>query len=100
MDESQDPKPHPQVDGEPQAAHEVAPGARRESLSIWFFVGMLTLVYGIVLTIQGVIELHAPPANELLLPFLIPLRPTLRWGLFMFLFGAFYTVRFRPGKSS
>jgi hypothetical protein len=95
MDESQDPKPHPHVEDAP---HPVAPAGRGEALSIWFFVGILTLVYGIVLTVQGLIELHNPPHNEVLLPFLIPLHPTLYWGMFLFVFGAFYTVRFRPGK--
>jgi uncharacterized membrane protein len=48
-------------------------------ISIWFFCGILMLAYGIVL----VITLH----------------PTLWWGAFLGLGGAFYTVRFRPGRA-
>ena len=30
-------------------------------LSIWFFCGILMLVYGVVLVITGIVELHDPP---------------------------------------
>jgi len=93
MDESQDPKPHPVV-------HEATPpAARGESLSIWFFCGILTLGYGVVLIGQAALEHfrllgQAPPTT-----ILANLHPTFWWGLCLFLFGAFYTIRFRPGKA-
>ena len=68
-------------------------------LSIWFFCGILMLAYGLVLVATGISEYHKPPPNELLLPWLQPLHPTLWWGIFMTVFGGFYTVRFRPGRS-
>ena len=73
---------------------------RGERLSIWFFVGIITLLYGIVLLPYGAWEWfgHHPPPNEVILPWLIALHPTFWWGLLFFLFGAFYTLRFRPGK--
>lgn len=92
MDESQDPKPHPHV-------HQATPEAvRGESLSIWFFCGILTLGYGFVLIGQALLEhFHLlgqhPPATVL-----ANLHPTFWWGVCMFLFGAFYTLKFRPGK--
>jgi hypothetical protein len=94
MDESQDSKPHVTVHNDAIPAK-----ARGESLSIWFFCGILTLGYGIVLVVQGLIEYNHPPANERALPFLQALHPTLWWGLAMFLFGAFYSIKFRPGKA-
>ena len=60
-------------------------------LSIWFFCGILTLAYGVVLVITGLFELRNPPATVL-----AELRPTLWWGLLMTVFGAFYTIKFRP----
>ncbi len=92
MDETQDPKPHPEV-------HQATPAeVRGESLSIWFFCGILTLGYGIVLLGQAGLEhfrlLGQQPAPTVL----ANLHPTFWWGLCMFLFGAFYTIRFRPGK--
>jgi uncharacterized protein YjeT (DUF2065 family) len=68
-------------------------------ISIWFFCGILMLAYGLVLVITGLSEFHAPPPNELLLPWLQPLHPTLWWGAFLTLSGGFYTVRFRPGRA-
>lgn len=88
MDESQDPKPHPHVVSEPH------PSAARQTLSIWFFCGILMLAYGVVLIVTGALEFnHAPPTV------LASLHPTLWWGVFLSLFGLFYTLRFRPGKA-
>ena len=68
-------------------------------ISIWFFCGILMLAYGLVLIVTGVSEFHTPPANELLLPWLQPLHPTLWWGVLLALGGGLYTVRFRPGRA-
>jgi hypothetical protein len=68
-------------------------------LSIWFFCGILMLAYGVVLVFTGISEFHNPPQNEIMLPWLQPLHPTLWWGAVMVLFGAFYSIRFRPGRA-
>ena len=93
MDETQDDKPHVHV-------HEGGPpvAVKGAGLSIWFFCGILTLGYGIVLVGQALIEHFRllgqhPPATVL-----ANLHPTFWWGLCLFAFGAFYTIRFRPGK--
>ena len=91
MDETQDDKPHVVV-------HEGGTPVRGESLSIWFFCGILTLGYGIVLVAQAGLEHFRllgqhPPATVL-----ANLHPTFWWGLCLLVFGAFYTIRFRPGK--
>lgn len=65
----------------------------KQELSIWFFCGLLTLVYGLVLVGQGVYDLSHPPHTVLQ-----ELHPTLKWGALMTVFGAIYVVRFRPGK--
>jgi len=71
---------------------------RGEMLSIWFFVGVMTLAYGLVLMPYGAWEWWSnhPPANEVLLTFLQPLHPTFWWGALLTGFGGFYTLRFRP----
>lgn len=68
-------------------------------LSIWFFCGILALAYGLVLLFTGIAEFHAPPPNEVLLPWLQPLHPTLWWGVVMTVFGGFYTIRYRPHRA-
>jgi hypothetical protein len=93
MDETQDPKPHP-------AVHEATPAAvEAESLSIWFFCGILTLGYGIVLVAQALLEHFRLFGQHPPTTILANLHPTFWWGLCLFLFGAFYTIRFRPGKA-
>jgi hypothetical protein len=67
-------------------------------ISIWFFCGILMLTYGVVLVVTGITEYNHPPANEVLLPWLESLHPTLWWGLVLTVFGGFYSIRFRPGK--
>jgi hypothetical protein len=76
----------------------VQPNEHKE-ISIWFFCGILMLAYGLVLVVTGFVEFSSPPPNEILLPWLQPLHPTLWWGVFLTAFGAFYTVNFRPGKA-
>ena len=49
-------------------------------LSIWFFVGMLCLVYGVVLTCEGGYEFAHPSEAALRLPMLQTLQPTFWWG--------------------
>ena len=64
-----------------------------ESLSIWFFVGVMTLLYGVVLLPYGAWAwLGGHEANTVL----HRLHPTFWWGLLLTLFGAFYTIRYRP----
>ncbi len=92
MDESLDNKPH-------VAVHDAAPAeARGESLSIWFFCGILTLGYGIVLLVQATLEHFGLFGQHQPTTILADLHPTFWWGLCLFVFGAFYTIRFRPGK--
>jgi hypothetical protein len=98
-----DQTPHPHVHTDQHPAHEAAPDsiashAGRRELSIWFFCGILTLGYGVVLLVQSGLEQFGllgqhPPATVL-----ANLHPTFWWGFLLTIFGAFYTVRFRPGK--
>ncbi len=100
MDESQDPSPHPHVSALAKEPHEVAPDAAgahaRNELSIWFFCGILTLAFGFVLAVEGVCERFQLLGQHQPNTVLANLQPTLWWGLLLFLFGAFYTIRFRP----
>jgi hypothetical protein len=70
-----------------------------KEISIWFFCGILMLAYGLVLVVTGITEFSSPPPNEIILPWLQPLHPTLWWGVFLTAFGGFYTIGFRPGKA-
>ncbi|AEU37212.1 hypothetical protein [Granulicella mallensis] len=66
---------------------------------IGFFVGGLTLLYGVVLLPYGAWAWFGQHEAQTVLHHL---HPTFWWGLLLTVFGGFYTVRFRPrsGKIS
>jgi hypothetical protein len=65
------------------------------AISIWFFIGALLSVYGVLIVGAGVYELVNPPENPVTLA---NLRPALWWGALMIGLGALYVVKFRPGR--
>lgn len=67
-----------------------------EKVSIWFFAGVLFLLYGIVITLVGLWELGHPLAHP---PVLSYLHAPVWWGALMGAAGLVYTWRYRPRKS-
>jgi len=65
------------------------------ALSIWFFVGILCLGYGLVLTGTGIYEFSHPLPDSIVLQ---NLHATFWWGMLMTVFGGIYTFIFRPGR--
>jgi hypothetical protein len=61
--------------------------------SIWFFIGLLILVYGILILGAGIADLISPPAQPLVLA---QLHMGIWWGALMIVLGGLYTVLFRP----
>jgi hypothetical protein len=67
----------------------------KQGISIWFFIGALLLVYGI-LTLGADLYYHEHPIQRQVE--LSHLRPGLWWGLLLIALGAFYSIHFRPRK--
>ena len=65
-------------------------------LSIWFFIGVLLLAYGVLILGAGVYELVAPPSRETVLA---ELHAGIWWGALLIGLGAFYTLRFSPRRT-
>lgn len=65
----------------------------RATISIWFFSGVLFLVYGVIIFAQGIWELGHPPAHP---PVLYNLHAPIWWGALIGVAGLIYTIRFRP----
>ncbi len=66
-------------------------------MSIWFFIGLLLTLYGLLILAAGIAEWaggHYPPGVEL-----NNLHAPVWWGSLLALLGLFYLVRFRPGRS-
>jgi hypothetical protein len=69
---------------------------RAQRISIWFFIGILLFIYGILICGTGIYELFVPPEHPVVLA---QLRPAIWWGGLLLLLGAFYCYHFAPGRS-
>lgn len=65
-------------------------------ISIWFFIGILLLFYGVVILTQSLYELGAPPAHPVTKA---ELHIGIWWGFLLLLVGGIYTASFRPRKT-
>jgi hypothetical protein len=64
-------------------------------ISIWFFIGALLLVYGVLICGAGVYELISPPEHPVVLG---ELHAGVWWGALLIVLGAVYTIKFSPRK--
>jgi hypothetical protein len=64
-------------------------------LSIWFFIGVLLTLYGILVLGSGIYNYDTPPPVVR-----ADLHADVWWGALMLVMGLFYTIRFRPGRNS
>jgi hypothetical protein len=67
-----------------------------KGIAIWFFIGSLLLLYGVIITIANVYEvIHPTMANP---PVLNELNFGIWWGVLLIVIGLIYFVSFRPWK--
>jgi hypothetical protein len=64
-------------------------------VSIWFLVGALLLIYGVLILSAGLYELAAPPEHPVVLA---NLHAGIWWGILLIALGALYAIKFKPGK--
>ncbi len=64
-------------------------------ISIWFFIGLLLTVYGLLILGAGVYNLFQPPARDIAMGHL---HAGVWWGALLLVLGVFYVVHFRPRK--
>lgn len=68
-----------------------------KQIPIWFFIGALLALYGILICGAGIYEwMHPPPPQKMVK--LWNYHADLWWGALLFVFGVVYVVKFRPGK--
>ena len=60
-------------------------------ISIWFFIGVLLLIYGVFILGAGLYGLSHPPDVVR-----ADLHAGIWWGVLLLALGSVYTVRFRP----
>ncbi len=66
-------------------------------IPIWFFIGVLLLIYGVMILGYGVFEWTT--ASYPLGVQLTNLHTPVWWGGLLAVLGLLYTVKFRPGRS-
>jgi hypothetical protein len=70
---------------------------RSGMISIWFFIGLLLLAYGVLILGSGIYELITPPEHPVVLA---DLHAGVWWGALLIVLGAVYTLKFSPGKGN
>lgn len=68
---------------------------KRHFLSIWFFIGLLLEVYGVLILGAGIYGLFYPPARETVLA---NLHTGIWWGVLLLVLGSIYLYNFFPGR--
>lgn len=67
---------------------------RGSGIPIWFFIGVLLVIYGVMICSYGILELltrNYPPMVQL-----ANLHTPIWWGGVLALAGLFYVLKFRP----
>lgn len=67
----------------------------REPISIWWFSGLLLLIYGILILASGLWELFHPLLHP---PVLHQLHAPIWWGAMLAVAGLWYLIHFWPHK--
>lgn len=67
----------------------------QESISIWFFIGILLAFYGLVIAGYGVLAWNAPVTGGRVLG---ELHADVWWGALLLVIGLAYTKKFFPSK--
>lgn len=66
-------------------------------IPIWFFIGVLLLVYGLMIFGYGLYELISGTLANVQLAYL---HTPVWWGALLTVLGLVYTIKFRPGVKS
>lgn len=64
---------------------------RKNMLPVWFFIGILFTIYGVVILTSGLREWSHPPAAVL-----AQYHPAVWGGTLLLIIGSFYVLRFWP----
>lgn len=66
-------------------------------ISIWFFVGVLLIIYGVLVLGAGIYGLYYPPDREVVLA---RLHAGIWWGALLLILGGIYSYSFFPGRGN
>ncbi len=63
-------------------------------IPVWFFVGVILLIYGVLILATGIYQLSHPPRTVL-----ANLHAAIWWGALLTVIGGIYVYHFMPRKS-
>ncbi len=66
-------------------------------IPIWFFIGALLLLYGLIIVGAGIYAFACPPPADQRVA-LFDLHADIWWGALLVVLGAFYCTGFRPKR--
>ncbi len=69
---------------------------QKRFISIWFFIGSLLFLYGVIILIASIYEAVAPSSNIHIV--LKELNFGIYWGVLLILVGLLFFISFRPWK--
>lgn len=69
-----------------------------KGISIWFFIGTLLFLYGIIITISNIYEAYHPAFGRHTV--LENLHFGIWWGILLIIIGLVYFIGFRPWKKN
>jgi hypothetical protein len=67
-----------------------------KGISIWFFIGSLLLIYGVIITVANIVDMMSPATGTQ--PVLHELHFGVWWGVLLLIIGLVYFIHFRPWK--
>jgi hypothetical protein len=92
-------KVQPGHGGQDRPEIDLAPPHEHHMIPVWFFVGLILFIYGIIITASGIHELSKPPLEALANMPPIMRHPAVWWGALLTVIGAFYVIAYKPKKS-
>jgi hypothetical protein len=69
--------------------------AAKQTISIWFFIGVLLTFYGILIFGVGIYDAIYPSSVHVVMEYM---HAQIWWGAVLLLVGVMYVVKFRPGR--
>jgi hypothetical protein len=65
-----------------------------QTISVWFFIGAVLTIYGVLILATGLYELQSPPPVVL-----AELHTPIWWGILLLLVGLIYVYLFNPKRN-
>ena len=95
-----EPKPQDVRSGGGGGPHRIAvdqedakPG-KHHMVPVWFFVGIILLIYGVIILATGIYEFSSPPPTVL-----ASTHPAVWWGALLTVIGGIYVYAYMPKRS-